>query len=309
MCHHTCEFINKEKHFFRELALYKPIGKTCCQCMFLQNSGRSVSSTGPIKGYWDDARLRHELCDLCDLVFPCFRSLYDISDTMKEERSESVWGKLCILHVTLIKQNSHCEPVWTARVSICGSILYKITSWQWMRAESIIHMETNKENNVSLTEWHVCSLTTAPAAASVPVGRQPAVFSSHMPPPPTHTASLSLSLSLFTPRKKERPGKPPACRPHTAYVDQRRRALGFLCHRRVPDYTPAKQMHPPTPITSLKTLPQSLPTPLPLTKALPSCCDLNMRAPPKKRGHLAHALEAKKKELNCSCHGNVPKQD
>lgn len=159
----------------------------------------------------------------------------------------------------------------------------------------------------------MCFPTTAPAAASLPVGRQPAVVSSHMPPPPTQTAFLSLlslrCLCLHTQSKSlERPGKPPSCRPHTAYMDQRLRTLGFLCYRRVPDYTPAKRTHTPTPL-HLKKLPQSLPTPLPLTKALPSCCDLNMRAPLKKRGHLAHALEAKKKELNCSCHGNVLKQD
>lgn len=60
-------------------------------------------------------------------------------------------------------------------------------------------------------------------------------------------------------------------------------------------YTGQTNAHP-HPITSLKTPPSRLPTPLLLIKALPSCCDLNMRAPSKKRRHLAHALEAKKEK-------------
>lgn len=96
-----------------------------------------------------------------------------------------------------------CKPIWNARVSICGTILYKITSWQWMQAEHIIHMETNKENNVSLTEWQVCVPATDPAAASLPMGRQPAVSPAACHPRlPTVPLSLLSAAYSFTPTVK-----------------------------------------------------------------------------------------------------------
>lgn len=107
---------------------------------------------------------------------------HNLTNNLMFAAAQYVRGKQAVFSVTLTRQYSHCQPMWNARVSICGSILYKITSWQWMQAEFITHVETNKENNVRLTEWHVCSPTMAPAAASLPVSRQPAVFPSHMPP-------------------------------------------------------------------------------------------------------------------------------
>lgn len=75
--------------------------------------------------------------------------------------------------------------------------------------------------------------------------------------PPSHSLRC---LCLHTQSKRpETPGEPPARRLHTVYVDQRLRALGFLCYWRVPDYTQAKQMHTPHPITCLKTPPSLCP--------------------------------------------------
>lgn len=123
------------------------------------------------------------------------------SGTLLFAVAQFVWQCWC-RHMTSIKQNSQRKPIWNARVSICGSILYKITSWQWMRAESIIHMETNKENNVSLPEWHVCSSMTAPAAASLPVGREPAGSPATCQPPtcttPPRPHPPCFSSSLFS---------------------------------------------------------------------------------------------------------------
>lgn len=158
-------------------------------------------------------------------------------------------------------------------------------SWQWMRAESIHHMEANKENNVA--EWHVCSLWRPPAAASLPASARPAVSSSHMPSPPTHSAPQSLSSLRCIRTQSETTLKsqaePPTRRLHIAHVDQTQRALGFLCYWRVPDYTQAKQVQPPlTPPLHhylFKKLPRSLATPLAFRKALPSCYVLNMKAP------------------------------
>jgi len=72
-------------------------------------------------------------------------------------RPSCIWGQYCSLYVNLIQHNSHRQPIWNARVSICGSILFKTSFCQWMRADSITNMENNKESNVSLKEWHVCS--------------------------------------------------------------------------------------------------------------------------------------------------------
>lgn len=183
-----------------------------------------------------------------------------------------------------------------------------------MRAESITHMEANKENNVSLTVTCVlpydgpcCSITACeqttccllqPHASPIYPERLPV---SPLPPLPSHPE-----------QKAGKPGKPPAHRLHTAYVDQRQRALGFRCYWRVPDYKQAKQMPPIPPLTHyiFKNSPSLCPLLCLLPKHFPAAV-IWIRGPPlKKRRHLAHALEAKKeKKLNCSLHENVLKQD
>lgn len=229
--------------------------------------------------------------------------------------AQFLWGQHCVLPVTLIRQNSHCKPIWNARVSICGSILYKITSWLWMRAEFIIHMETNKENNVSLTEWHVCSPATAPAAALLPVSRQPAVFSSHMSPPPTHSASQPFPLLPLPshPEQKawntRRTSSPQA--PHCV-CGSKTESLGvsllLTCARLYAGQTNA---HPP-PHYMFKNSPQSLPTPCLLPKHFPAAA-IWIWGPLRRKEGIWHTpwrlRKSKKKELNCSLHGNVLKQD
>lgn len=159
-----------------------------------------------------------------------------------------------------------------------------------MHAESVFHTETNKESNVKRTEWHVCS--PCPCCSIRACGQTTCCLSIHMPPPPIHGAPLSLSLHWLCLHTQSKSPEPAACRPHTAL---RLRAMGFLCYRRVPDYTSAKLMHTPTPITSLTTPPVS-------AHAFSSVQNTSQllwfeyEGPAEKRGHLAHALEAKKKK-------------
>ena len=175
-----------------------------------------------------------------------------------------------------------------------------------MNADGIHYSPTKKLTSTSQSD--MCA-HPAPCCSISACGQTTCCLSSHMPPPPppppTHNASLSIG-GVFTPGVKALDPRPAGL---TLCKD--REPLGFLCYRRVPDYSQAKVMHTPlTAITSLTTPPVSAHSFSSSSKALPSCCHLNMRAQQKKRGHLAHALEAKKKkELNCSCHGNVLKQD
>lgn len=150
-----------------------------------------------------------------------------------------------------------------------------------MCEKSIHHMETNKGNNVTLAEWHSRSPVTGPAAAS---GR-PAVISSHMPTPlvPTHSPPISaLTLGRLY-AQKTRSRKPGLQTRHCLHNSMTARS-GFLRYWCLLDYKGKKKKKigrdaPPPPAASLKKL-----CPLPrLTKALPSCCHFNMRAPLQKK--------------------------
>lgn len=151
-----------------------------------------------------------------------------------------------------------------------------------MCEESIHHMETNKENSVSLPEWHSCFPATGPVVASWPVSVQPAVNSSHMPSPPlpTHSAPPQVCphprLTLHPENEAWKPGPGAAfCESKTARL---RVSLIDMCQ--IIQAKKGKDA-PPPPSRSLK---KALPTPFPLSKALPSCCHLNIRAPPKEKG-------------------------
>lgn len=149
-----------------------------------------------------------------------------------------------------------------------------------MCEKSIHHMETNKGNNVTLAEWHSCSPVTGPAAASRPTccHLQPHADPPGSYPQPPH---LLLPSADFTPRKQGLESQ--ACRLGTAFIIQWPHASGFLRYWRLPDYEGEKKKigrdAPLPPAASLKKL-----CPLPrLTKALPSCCHFNMRAPLQKK--------------------------
>lgn len=167
-----------------------------------------------------------------------------------------------------------------------------------MRADSIIHMETNKENTVSLTEGRVCA---APASTSPPVGRQPAVsWATCHPPPP------SMPSREKAPRGQASPQ--PAGLTRLMWIKVR--ALGFLCCRRVPDYTPAWQTHtPPHPITSLKTPRVSAHTFFASYQSTSQLLWFEYEGPSEEKRASGTRLRGWGNVLNCSCHGNVLKQD
>lgn len=165
-----------------------------------------------------------------------------------------------------------------------------------MCEKSIHHMETNKENGISLTEWHSRSPAMDPVAASHAVAppARPAAY------PQCPTPSLSSPLSDSTPRKRGLETWARCCLRESKTAHLR---VSFID---VCQIIQAKKRErcSPTPLCIFK---KALPTPFPLSKALPSCCHLNIRAPPKEKG-IWHA-PLKQKQLNRSLCGSVLKWD
>lgn len=131
-----------------------------------------------------------------------------------------------------------------------------------------------------LTKAHrmICGLPSERSITAC-MSRQPAVLS-----------VLSLCRLHTHSKRRGNPGKPPACR---LLMWNNWEHWGFstidvcqIIHR-------PKWCTPP-PHYIFKNVPQFLPTPSPLTTALPSCFHFNTRAPSKKGRHLAHAFEDKK---------------
>lgn len=95
---------------------------------------------------------------------------------------------------------------------------------------------------------------------------------------PTHSTPPQVCLTLHPEDEAWKP------RPGAAFKNQRLRASWFrllTCARlsRPKKKKKWERCSPPTPIFK-----KALPTPFALTKALPSCCHLNIRAPPKEKG-------------------------
>lgn len=153
-----------------------------------------------------------------------------------------------------------------------------------MCEKSIHHMETNKENSVSLTEWHLCSPATGPVAAWRPCERTTCChLQPHAPPHwclPTVPHPRSVVTLVWLCAQKTRPGNLGLALP------SRIKASGLhllTCARLSRPKKSGKDapQPPPSPPWIFK---KALPTPFALTKALPSCCHLNIRAPPKEKG-------------------------
>lgn len=100
--------------------------------------------------------------------------------------------------MNLIKQNSHWKPVSDARVSICGSILYKITSWQnplstWRLTKKIM----------SASQTDMCAPLQRPLLQHHCLWADN-LLSLEPHATPAYSQSLSLSApSAFTPRVKD----------------------------------------------------------------------------------------------------------
>lgn len=155
-----------------------------------------------------------------------------------------------------------------------------------MHEESIHHIETNKgsQNDMCAPLWaqHHCLYEQTTCCIPQP----------HATPVDPQCPHSVLTLCRLHTHSKRRgnPGKPPACR---LLMWNNWEHWGFstidvcqIIHR-------PKWCTPP-PHYIFKKVPQFLPTPSPLTTALPSCFHFNTRAPSKKGRHLAHAFEDKK---------------
>lgn len=136
--------------------------------------------------------------------------------------------------------------IWNVTVRICISPQYEFTSWQRIQNESIFHTDSDKEKRVRFAEGHACSPATASASASPPWGGHTTVWLCiPVPPPPFLLCFYAEKVFFF--------------------------------------YSCLPKFNQKSPTLKLKWSPLVHTSFLP-SKAPPSCCDLNMRAPWRKEG-------------------------